>query len=78
MFLSITPNFPLFEKSGGEKKKEERQLQNEELCFSSKRKKFMVLKSLIVNCEKSQRVLHQQLFEQFQVNGKGNKTPPIF
>ena len=40
MFLSITPNFPLFEKSGGEKKKKERQLQNEELCFSSKRKKI--------------------------------------
>ena len=44
MFLSITPNFPLFEKSGGEKKKEERQLQNEELCFSSKRKKIYGIK----------------------------------
>ena len=77
-FLSITPNFPLFEKSGEEKKKKRDNYKTKSYAFQANAKKFMVLKSLIVNCEKSQRVLHQQLFEQFQVNGKGNKTPPIF
>ena len=78
MFLSITPNFPLFEKSGGEKKKKRDNCKTKSYAFQANAKKFMVLKSLIVNCEKSRRVLHRQLFEQFQVNGKGNITPPIF
>ena len=62
-----------------EKKKRKRDnYKTKSYAFQANAKKIVVLQSLIVNCEKSQRVLHQQLFEQFQVNGKGNITPPIF